>query len=188
MSTLACFHAAAVLPHADAWVRDGVVVVDRGRVLEVLSAAEARACHAGAAWHELGDVVLTAGLVNAHAHLELGALHGRCPAGAGMLPWIGGVLRERASLVAGDFARGVAEGARRLLATGTTTVGDIDSSGASAAELGASGLRGRVYREVLDARDASRLADARARLELRVAAGPRGRACSPASRRTGRTP
>ena len=107
---------------------------------------------------DLGDVVLAPGLVNAHAHLDLGLLHGKLPAGEGFVPWVGALLRARFELQEDDFLGAVRQGAERLLETGTTAVGDIDSSGAAAALVGELPLRARVYREVLDAGDASRRA------------------------------
>ena len=91
-----------------------------------------------------------------------------------MVEWVGAVLREKALLQRADLERAIRSGAERLLETGTTSVGDIDSSGVSAELLGQTGLRGRVYREVLDGRDAARTAAARERLGGAVAAGPRG--------------
>jgi cytosine/adenosine deaminase-related metal-dependent hydrolase len=86
------------------------------------------------------------GLVNAHAHLQLPALAHRPD---GFVPWIGAVLAARSGLTPRAECRLVAAGVRQLLADGTTAVGDIDSTGTSAAELAASPLRGRCYRELL---------------------------------------
>ena len=169
-------HAAGVLAGADRWWPDGVVVLEGPRIVCVGPARSLEAqCGPLDQWLDLGDAVLTPGLVNAHAHLELGALQGRCPGSRGLLVWISAVIEALASLEPEDAARGLAEGSRRLLETGTTCVGDIDTLGASAAGLAATGLAGRVYREVLDGRDATRTGAAKERLALRVEPGPAGR-------------
>ena len=67
--------------------------------------------------------------------------------------------------------------AATLLASGTTAVGDIDSSGVGDAVLARHPLRARVYREVLDAADPERTTAALARVAAasRPAPGaPRG--------------
>ncbi len=166
------FRAAAVLAAPDRWVVDGVIAVERGRIVWV--GPREQASQEGE-WTDLGDVVLTPGLVNAHAHLELGALAGRCPAGGGMLGWVGAVLREKASLSSLDYAKGIEEGAKRLIETGTTTVGDVDSTFAAARGLGATGLRGRVFLELLDGRDVARTAAAAERLDHGISPGEAGR-------------
>ena len=84
---------------------------------------------------DLGDAVVMPGLVNAHAHLELSTLEVQ-PA-AEFDAWIAGVLAARASLSPADYRRAVGVGARALLASGTTCVGDFDSSGASESCLAA---------------------------------------------------
>jgi len=104
---------------------------------------------------DLGEGVLAPGLVDAHAHLDLTGLGGRLDGAGGFVPWIGALLKQRGPLRRPDFERAVQEGARRLLRTGTTTVGDIDSSGCGTSARRV-GLRTVVYRELLDAWDPAR--------------------------------
>jgi cytosine/adenosine deaminase-related metal-dependent hydrolase len=105
---------------------------------------------------DLGDAVLVPGFVDAHAHLELTGLGGKLPRRGSFADWIRALIRERAGLEPHDVRSGVRRGARRLLAGGTTAVGDIDSSGAAESALGRTPLRARVYREALDAGDLAR--------------------------------
>ncbi|MBM4114213.1 MAG: amidohydrolase, partial [Phycisphaerae bacterium] len=59
-------------------MRDGRIErVARGRV----SIARAREV-------DLGEAIVAAGMVNAHAHLELGALAGRTPRGGDFAAWV----------------------------------------------------------------------------------------------------
>ncbi|MSR63839.1 MAG: hypothetical protein EXS08_15545 [Planctomycetes bacterium] len=157
------------------WIADGGLWIEGGSVRGVLrsraAVRRARRGHAGRVL-ELGELVLTPGLIDAHAHLELGALLGRLPADAGFSAWIGALVRARQRLACGDFARAVRAGARALLATGTTAVGDIDASGACARLAPELGPRLVVYREILDAWDPARtgaaLAGVRTRLRPRA--------------------
>ena len=175
MSARTLLRAAGVLASADEWIARGGVLLESGRVSRVGRARELEALlSADDRVEDLGGALLAPGFVNAHAHLELGGLAGRCPAGASMVEWVGSVLTEKTRLVRADLEEAVRAGAARLLETGTTTVGDIDSSGIAASVLGDTGLRGRVYREVLDGRDAARTEEARARLSSPVESGPAG--------------
>lgn len=145
---------------AEEWIEGGGLLVARGRVERVLrsTAAVRRALRAGArqvALEDRGDVLLP-GLVNAHAHLDLGGLAGRTPRRGPFGGWIAAVLEARARRTPRQLERDVVEGARRALASGTTTVGDIDSSGAGPRVLGRHALRVVQYRELLDARDPAR--------------------------------
>ena len=78
--------------------------------------------------HDLGNVAILPGLVNAHTHLELGDMP--APLGTPGMPlpdWIRLVVaHRRAAAVAGPIA--IARGLRESLASGTTTLGDIVQS------------------------------------------------------------
>jgi cytosine/adenosine deaminase-related metal-dependent hydrolase len=135
----------------------GVVIGDDGRIAEVLDEASSASARSRAdTWEtlDLGEAVLMPGLVNAHAHLELSTL-ALDPSGS-FDQWIAKVIGARANMTAEDYERAVQVGAARLLQTGTTCVGDLDSTGASETVLDHSPLRARVYREVLDGGNAAR--------------------------------
>jgi cytosine/adenosine deaminase-related metal-dependent hydrolase len=149
----------AVLLDGEHWLEAGGLRIEHGRVRAVLRSRAALRRASGRRL-ELEDAVLAPGLVNAHAHLELGALAGRVSARGGFVAWVGALLAARARLTPAALARGVREGARALLASGTTALGDIDSSGTSTRLARTLGLRVVVYREVLDAWDPTRLAAA----------------------------
>jgi aminodeoxyfutalosine deaminase len=147
--------ARALLVDARTWIEGGGLVVERGIVRRVLRSQRAVQRAAGRRL-ELEELVLTPGLVNAHAHLELGVLRGGISPRRGFVGWIGELLRARASLGAHDLERSVREGAAELLASGTTAVGDIDASGTSTRLARTLGLRVLAYRELLDAWDPAR--------------------------------
>lgn len=163
-----------LLPEPRRPIEGGALRLRGGRVVEVLEGRAARAAmgEAGADRRDLGDVALTPGLVNAHAHLELSDLRD-LPRGADFGVWVGAVLGRRSELGPEDHRRAVERGARRLLETGTTAVGDVDGTGAAEAALPALALRGRVFRELLDGGDAGRTPGQLARLEAPFAAAGR---------------
>ena len=123
--------AAFVLPDSRTWLEGGGLLVHRGRVVRLLRspAAVVRASRS-APRIDLGDCVLTPGLVNAHAHLELSGLSGRMPRKAPFGRWVARLLELRAQRGARGLASDARAGAARCLATGTTLVGDVDTSGA----------------------------------------------------------
>jgi len=149
--------------------------IARGRIARVLrSPTELRACRrrTGATLVDLGDALVAPGFVNAHAHLELSALHGRVPAGAAFADWIATLLRERGRSGPEQLASAARAGADQLLAGGTTLVADIDALGLCAQALRGHPLRRIPFHELLDARDHARTGPAleRARGALRTPA------------------
>jgi cytosine/adenosine deaminase-related metal-dependent hydrolase len=156
--------ARALLIDAQTLIEGGALWVERGRVRRVLRSRAAARRFSRRATIDLGDALLTPGLVDAHAHLELGALAGRLGGSRGFVSWIQALIRARARLTPRDLELGVRRGARVLLAGGTTTVGDIDSSGATGRLARGLGLRVVVYRELLDAWDPARTAVSLARV------------------------
>jgi cytosine/adenosine deaminase-related metal-dependent hydrolase len=153
--------ARALLLDAGTWIGSGGLVVARGRVRAVLrSRAAVRRARAGRRVHDLGDVVLAPGLVDAHAHLDLCMPEGKVAPRGAFMDWIGAVVRARRALTRAAVEHGVRAGARALLASGTTAIGDIDASGATARLAPGLGARIVVYRELLDAWDPARTAAA----------------------------
>lgn len=140
---------------------DAVLIVRGGRVERIV---RGRARVAGARVVDARHAVVAAGMVNAHAHLELGAVAGRTPRGRDFPAWVRSVIGLRAALRPHELARAAREGAARALASGTTCVLDIDTTGAAFEGLRAHPIRTVVLREVLDAQDPNRTAGALARV------------------------
>lgn len=171
-------------PEVGRWIEGGGVLVEGSAVVEVLEADEVGAEQGRRTVETLdyGDAVLLPGLVNAHAHLELGWARGQLPPGAGFARWVGELLQKRIAL-GGEAAeleeRSVRAGLHRAARTGTTLVGDIDASDAQGRVRSrpdaTPGAWPRVVRlrEVLDGGDAARSDRAFGRVEQAPAPAPR---------------
>jgi aminodeoxyfutalosine deaminase len=141
-------HADAVVTGDAEVVRDGAVVVDaRGTVIDVGPAGEVLARHAGIAPERVRGVLLP-GLVNAHTHIELSALRGQVPGGAGFVPWVEQMIGVRAEVRPEDDAAAIDEAVADLEAFGTVAVGEVSNSLSAVQPLARRGFVGRVFHEV----------------------------------------
>lgn len=127
----------------------GGVRVAGGRIVEVLTAPSADA-------EDLGDVLITPPLHNAHCHLELTDFAGRLPRNRGFGAWVAELMRLRSGALPQDLESAARRGARRLFETGCAVVHDIDTTGASARALLDEPIHAVVYREAIDAGDEAR--------------------------------
>jgi cytosine/adenosine deaminase-related metal-dependent hydrolase len=168
-------HADAIVTGDDAVVRDGAVVVGaRGEVVDFGPAAEVLPRHAGAAVERVRGVVLP-GLVNAHTHLELSALRGQVPGGAGFVPWVEHLIGLRAEALPEQDAEAIEQAVRDLDACGTVAVGEVTNSLAAVPVLVRFGFAGRVFHEVFGVEREPlerRLAELPAMIEERLGAWP----------------
>jgi len=96
-----------------------------------------------------GSAVIMPGLINAHAHLELSALHDQLTRFSSFTDWISQLISRRRLWTAEDFMLSAANGALSALSSGTTFVGDITSSGVGWKATAGIGLRRVVFEEVL---------------------------------------
>jgi cytosine/adenosine deaminase-related metal-dependent hydrolase len=141
-------HADAIVTGDAAVVRDGAVVVGaRGEVVDVGPAGEVLPRHAGAPVERVRGVVLP-GLVNAHTHLELSALHGQVPGGAGFVPWVEHLIGLRGEARPEEDTDAIERAVQELDARGTVAVGEVTNSLAAVPALARFGLAGCVFHEV----------------------------------------
>jgi cytosine/adenosine deaminase-related metal-dependent hydrolase len=121
----------------------GVVTIDGEHILAVEPRGSRRVDV------DLGDAAVLPGLVNAHTHLDLTGLRGRCPPSADFTGWLRQVIAHRRNVapeqIAGDIRAGLAESLRH----GTTLLGDISGDGVSWDVLANAPLRAVVFRELL---------------------------------------
>ncbi len=107
-------------------LEDGAVLVSGNRIVGVgrwrdFSSSSRRQVH------DLGEVILLPGLVNAHCHLDYTHLAGRIPPPQRFTDWLQRITQAKAEWRLTDYRQSWRSGAAMLLRTGTTTVGDIEA-------------------------------------------------------------
>jgi cytosine/adenosine deaminase-related metal-dependent hydrolase len=168
-------HADAVVTGDSAVIRDGAIVFDaRGEIADVGSAADVLPRSAGLGVERVRGVVLP-GLVNAHTHLELSALQGHVPGGAGFVSWVEHLIGARIEAPPEEDAGAISRAVDELEAHGTTGIGEVTNSLAAVTALAHRGFVGCVFHEVFGVDRASvdrRIAELPRTLEDRVGAWP----------------
>ncbi|HKI38566.1 MAG TPA: amidohydrolase family protein [Gemmataceae bacterium] len=112
---------------------------------------------------DLGNAAILPGLVNAHTHLDLSGMRGRCPPSPDFTGWLRQVIAHRGATPSGQAQADVRAGIAECLRFGTTLLGDVAFEGGSWDALAEAPLRAVVFRELLGltregARDALRAA------------------------------
>jgi cytosine/adenosine deaminase-related metal-dependent hydrolase len=139
------WHARWVVPVATPPVSDGTVITEGDRIVWV---GERALAPAGDRDEDLGDAILTPGLVNAHTHLDLTALRGALD-GLGFFEWVRTLTTIcRDVLSDEDFAASAVAGVAEGLAGGVTTFADTAPGEAAFEAMRALGVRGIAFREV----------------------------------------
>jgi cytosine/adenosine deaminase-related metal-dependent hydrolase len=121
-----------------------------------------------AAGRDLGNAAIIPGLVNAHTHLDLTGLRGRCPPTADFTAWLRGVIAHRRRRTPAQVQADIRAGLAEAVASGTTLLADISAGGQSWDVLAQAPVRAVVFYELLgltEARAEQSLAEARAWLE-----------------------
>lgn len=119
--------ARVVLPLRQPPIEDGAVVVSGERITAVGHWKQIRSRYSPAIVTDLGEMILLPGLVNAHCHLDYTHMAGLFPPQRSFCDWIKLITTEKAHWNYSDFAESWIDGAKMLLRTGTTTVGDIEA-------------------------------------------------------------
>ena len=160
--------AGRLLQRRGVWLKPGALYLRDGLIEDVGDPGELACRHPGVERIELFGSALVPGLVNAHAHLELGALEGALPHGQDFSAWVRALVQLRGQKTHSELGSAALAGAQRCLAGGATTVGDFDASGAAErafAQAPVGGLpRIVLFRELLDARSLERTGPALQRL------------------------
>jgi cytosine/adenosine deaminase-related metal-dependent hydrolase len=98
---------------------------------------------------DLGDAAVIPALVNAHTHLDLTGLRGRCPPTPDFTAWLRQVIAHRRTRTPEQTQADVRAGAAECLRYGTTLVGDVASGGASWDALAEEPMRAVVFFELI---------------------------------------
>lgn len=109
-------------------VRDGVLVAEHGRVVDVLPYAAFASRYSGLEPVDFGKACLAPGFVNAHCHLELSHLSGKTASGLGFGGWMQSLVPLVAEPADGPTVeKAVRNAFEQVVASGTAHVGDIGS-------------------------------------------------------------
>jgi cytosine/adenosine deaminase-related metal-dependent hydrolase len=178
--------AAWVLPIAAPPIRDGWVLVDRGRI--VASGGPDDPVPSGVpvdeAVADAGNRVILPGLVNAHTHLELSYLQGRIARTTQFADWVRAVLSARREnpdpsdpAIVGAAARAIDD----AHAAGTALVGEVTNTLLTVPLLRERGMPAQVFYELTgftEPAPEARVAEARARVnaaaggDVRISVAP----------------
>jgi cytosine/adenosine deaminase-related metal-dependent hydrolase len=141
-------HADAVITGDSDVLYDGVVVVgEGGEIVDVGRAQDVLPRHSGANVERAAGVLLP-GLVNAHTHLELSAMQGLVPGGAGFVPWVEHLIGARVSVRPELDSDAIEDAVGQLVSFGTVAVGEVTNSLATVGPLAKHGLVGSIFHEV----------------------------------------
>lgn len=162
---LTSYRAALVLPVVAPAITDGAVLVQGDRIVWVGPRRDHPAAP-NARVVELGHMVLTPGLVNAHTHLDLTVLRGLLD-GLPFFGWIRAIVAARGQLTPDEWLDSARLGAIEALEAGVTTLADTSPTSASFAAMRELGLRGIAYLEVFGP-DPAQVDDAMAGLRGRL--------------------
>ncbi len=148
------WHARWVVPVASPPIADGTVITEDSRIVWV---GERRLAPAGGRDEDLGDAILTPGLVNAHTHLDLTVLRGFL-SDLPFFDWVRTLTQAMPTLDDADRFASASLGILEGLLGGVTTFADTAPNDAAFNALRAMGARGICYREVFgpDPKDAEK--------------------------------
>lgn len=146
------FRARLVLPVASPRIEDGAVAVEGARIAAVGSTRELEARYGGEV-HDLGEVVLLPGLINAHCHLDYTVMRGAILNAGSFAAWIRRLNAIKRTLTPEDFIASVNSGFGELVEWGTTSVLNIESFPELLPSLGRPPLRTWWFYELLDVRN-----------------------------------
>jgi len=117
-----------VLPVAGPPIHNGAVLLQGSRIAAVGTWPEVSAtAPSGVAIVDYGNAVLLPGLVNAHCHLDYTDMAGLLAPPRDFPDWIKAIMAAKGAWSDPDFHRSWKHGADQLLATGTTSVANIET-------------------------------------------------------------
>jgi cytosine/adenosine deaminase-related metal-dependent hydrolase len=98
---------------------------------------------------DFGNVAVLPGFVNAHTHLDLSGMRGKCPPTPDFTQWLRAVILCRRGQSPDQVEADIRSGLAESLTFGTTLLGDIAYHGISWPTLCAASVRSVVYYELL---------------------------------------
>ena len=137
-----------VLPITCPPIREGAVVVENGRIVQVGPAQEVLKGFSGQVC-DYGHGAILPGVVNCHVHLEFSALAGRVPPQERWDDWLEATLAEFARLSPAEVDAGISQGIKALRQSGAALVGEVTNTGASWPHLEQAPLQYHLFYECL---------------------------------------
>jgi cytosine/adenosine deaminase-related metal-dependent hydrolase len=139
------FTADWILPITGPPIRDGVVVIEDGRIVRVGEATASSAV-------SLGNTAILPALVNAHTHLELSYMHGRVPPSASFTEWVMALMTLRRAS-SGPSVPVIVEAAKAAIeqarTSGTGLIGDVSNTLVTVPLLREARLPAHVFHELI---------------------------------------
>jgi len=109
-------------------IRQGAILIDGEKILDVGDAATLKKTHRDAQLHQFPNSIILPGLINAHAHLELTHLTREPAPTGGLAPWLIRVIRQN-TFPQGELekivAKSIAKAVKQCIQFGVSTVGEI---------------------------------------------------------------
>ena len=131
-------------------IDDGAVAVDGERIVSAGRFSDVRAENGNV--HDLGEVVLLPGLINAHCHLDFTSLRGKIAPQRSFTDWILQINGLRRDLSDEDFLESISGGFAEAQHWGTTTLANIESMPALLSRMAPPPLRTWWFAELIDIR------------------------------------
>jgi cytosine/adenosine deaminase-related metal-dependent hydrolase len=135
-------------------ISDGAVALDRDGTVRMVGPRGAVRAEFSSATEDRAEGALLPGLVNAHCHLELSGLGEMVPGGGGFMAWAQRFLKKVGETARDDRRAAAGEAAAAAAGFGTAAIGDVGNSLDAAPAIGAAGLSGVLFHELLGSREA----------------------------------
>ncbi len=134
-----------ILPLSSPPIEDGLIGFDGGKI-SLLGPYDGRPAH------DLGEVILLPGLINAHCHLDYTSMCGAILPSTSFTNWIRRINDLKRVLDDGSYLASIASGFQQLLRSGTTTVMNIEAFPELMLRLPPPPLRTWWFYELIDIR------------------------------------
>ena len=141
-----------VVPVTSEPIRNGAVVVDQGRIIDVGTSGEIESVHPNLRKIRKPNSIILPGFINAHTHLELSWTRGKIRGFEDFTGWLERLITLKAGGIDQDLVEdSMRMGLRDVIESGVTTVGEISSLDFAGREiLKDSGMRIIVFLELFD--------------------------------------
>jgi cytosine/adenosine deaminase-related metal-dependent hydrolase len=130
-----------IMPISAPPLENGTITIQGGRIVAVEAAGKRKPD----LFNE--DAVILPGLVNAHTHLDLGGMAGKCPPSRDFTSWLRAVVGHRLTSTPQEIEQTIEAGLAQSLVHGVTLVGDIRNQGLGYVSDGP--VRVVVFREMI---------------------------------------